>query len=394
METLQPATPSSRRDITRPLVQAIVIGALVVALLVFATTISTVLVTIASAVIIAVALNEPVTWLERHGIARVWGTLGIILAAMLVWAGVGVLVGATFAREVDDLVEAVPGYVDALEERSDALFARYPALDRAYEPVRQDSATRQVAPAMQQLVTRIGQASIGVATLAVMFITWMTIVIFLTIEPRSVLRMLLRVSPVAERDAVERVVISFSRVVRGWLWANVLVGAIQAVAIVAFLSWLDTPAALVWGVLGFFSVFIPKVGAFIAAFAPLVVSLAVDPSDCLWVIAFYAVLTELTSDVLLPRLQSETMRLHAVYIVAFVLAFGSTFGLLGAVLATPLAGLVAAVWQEFVVSRRPDVPDLDVRVERMLGAGIATPAVSGAPGWRAAWPFRKRAPSR
>ena len=46
--------------------------------------------------------------------------------------------------------------------------------------------------------------------------------------------------------------------------------------------------------------------------------------------------------------------------------FGSTFGLLGAILATPLAGLVAAIWEEFVVSRRPPVVDVDARVERML----------------------------
>ena len=356
----------SGRALGHTLVRALLLVALVVGLALYATPISAVLVTIASAVIIAVALNGPVTWLERHRVARVWGTLAIMLAAGIVWVGVAWLVGATFVEEVDDLLESVPSYIDALEERSDALFAQYPALDDAYEPVRDDSATRQVAPALQELVTRLGQASLGVASLLVMFITWLTIVVFLTIEPRSVLRMLLRVTPVEERDAVERVVIVFSKIVRGWLWANVLVGAFQATCIFLFLSWIDTPAALVWAVLGFFSVFIPKIGAFIAGAPPVIVSLAVDPSDAIWIILFYAVLTEITSDVLLPRLQSQTMRLHAMYIVAFVLAFGSTFGLLGAILATPLAGLVAAIWEEFVVSRRPPVVDVDARVERML----------------------------
>lgn len=369
MASAEPTLPgTNRRAFGGVLVRSLLLVALVVGLVLYATTISAVLVTIVSAIVISVALNWPVTWLERHGIARVWGTLGILLATGALWIAVAWLVGSTFVAEVDDLVESVPSYIDALEERSDRFFAEYPALDDAYEPVRDDSATRQVAPALQQLVTRLGEASLGVAALVVMFITWLTIVVFLTIEPRSVLRMLLRVTPVEERDAVERVVIVFSEVVRGWLWANVLVGAFQAISIFLFLSWLDTPAAVVWAVLGFFSVFIPKVGAFIAGAPPVIVSLAVDPSDAIWIIIFYAVLTEVTSDVLLPRLQSHTMRLHAMYIVAFVLAFGSTFGLLGAILATPLAGLVAAIWQEFVVSRRPEVDDLDARVERMLAA--------------------------
>ena len=38
-------------------------------------------------------------------------------------------------------------------------------------------------------------------------------------------------------------------------------------------------------------------------------------------------------DVLLPRIQGHALRLHPVYIVAFLLVFGSAFGLLGAILA-------------------------------------------------------------
>lgn len=359
---------TAARALSHGLVRPLLLVVAVVALLVYSTTISMVLVTIASAIVISVAMNGPVTWLEHRKIGRVWGTFSIIFAAALVWTGVAFLVGATFVEELDGLIEAVPEYIDALEERSDELFSTYPQLDDAYEPIRDDSATRQAGDALQAVVTRIGQASVGIAGFMVLAITWLTIVIFLTIEPRSVLRMTLRLSPSGERDAVERVFVAFSRVVRGWLWANVLVGMIQAVLIFLFLTWLDTPAALVWAVLGFFCVFIPKIGAFLAGAPPVIVSIAVDPSDILWIILFYVALTELTSDVLLPRLQSQTMRLHAVYIVGFVLAFGSTFGLLGAVLATPLAGLVAAIWQEFVVSRRPEVDDLDLRVERMLSS--------------------------
>lgn len=365
VSTSSPERPD-RAALSQAILRALLIGVLVVAGLLYAQAISLVLVVIFSAIVIAVALNGPVTWLEHRRIARAWGTLGILLGVVVVLVGVAVLVGVTFVDQVDELIESVPGYVDGLEAQSDELFAAYPALDDAYEPVRDDSATRQVAPAVQALVTRVGEVSVGLATLLVMAITWMTIVVFLAIEPRSVLRMLLRVTPVGERDAVERVVIEFSGIVRGWLWANVAVGLISGVLVSFFLSWLDIPGAVVWGVLMFFSVFIPKIGAFLAGAPPVIVALAVDPGDAIWIILFYAALTEVMSDVVLPRMQSHAMRLHPVYVIAFVLAFGSSFGLLGAILATPLAGLVAAVWHEFVVSRRPLVPDVDARVEHML----------------------------
>ncbi len=67
---------------------------------------------------------------------------------------------------------------------------------------------------------------------------------------------------------------------------------------------------------------------------------------------------------------------HAFYLVLFVLAFGATFGIVGAVIATPVAGLVAAAFDEWYLSRRPQVTGLDARVERMVGA---TPQPAGDP---------------
>ncbi len=359
-------TDATHRAFGGALVPSLLLVASVIALAWFATTVSLVLVLTFSAVVIATALNGPVSWMEQRRVPRVAGTLGIVLAAFLVATGVGVLVGTTLVEQVASLVEDVPEYIDSIEDRSDEVFGEYPALDDAFEPVREDSATRQVGPAVQELVTRIGRASLGAATLAVAFITWLTMVVYLCIEPRSPLRMLLCVSPVDERDSVERVVVRFSGVVRSWLWANVAVGATEAVAVALFLSWIDIPAALVWGLLAFFAVFIPKIGAFIMATPPIIVAVAVDPSDVIWIAIFYVVMTEIMSDVVLPRIQGEAMDLHPVFLVVFVLVFGSSFGLLGAVVATPLAGLVAAAWDEFVVSRRPAVENLDARVERML----------------------------
>ena len=367
MATDQPTGVSSHA-----LLRVLLLVVAIVLLALYATTISLVLVVVFSAIVIATAINGPVTWLEQRRVPRVAGTLGIIAGAFVVGGLVAALVGATFIAEADALIEQAPEYMDAIEQRSDELLGDYPGLDEAFEPIRSDSATRQVGPAVRELVTRVGDVSRGVAALAVAFITWITMVAYLAIEPRSVLRMLLRVTPVGERDAVQRVVVAFSSVVRGWLWANVLVGSIEAVLVGVFLSWLEIPGALVWAVLAFFTVFIPKIGAFLAAAPPVIVAIAVDPGDAIWIILFYVAMTEVMSDVVLPRIQGQTMRLHPVFLVAFVLAFGSSFGLLGAVVATPLAGLVAATWNEFVVSRRPPVHDLDARVEAMLAPAAGT----------------------
>ncbi|MCZ4496591.1 MAG: hypothetical protein JWM25_1174, partial [Thermoleophilia bacterium] len=215
--------------------------------------------------------------------------------------------------------------------------------------------------------------SLGVAALIVLAITWLTIVIYLVLEPRSMLRGMLRLAPVEERDAVERAFVSFSRMVMGWLWANVFVGVVEGVLVAVFLSWLDVPGALVWAVLASFAVFIPKIGAWIMALPPVLVTVLVDPALAAWIAVFYVVMNEFMSDVVLPRIQSRGMDVHPAYLVVFVLAFGSAFGLLGAIVATPFAGLVSAAWSEFVLSRRPPVENVDARVEALLRAAVTDP---------------------
>ena len=221
---------------------------------------------------------------------------------------------------------------------------------------------------MQEVATRVGRFSLGVAALLVLSITWMTIVVYLVAEPRSMLRGMLRLAPLAERAAVERAFIAFSRMVMAWLWANLFVGLVEGVLVAVFLSWLSVPGALVWAALASISVFIPKIGAWIMAIPPLLVTLASDPALALWITVFYVVMNEVMSDVVLPRIQSRSMAVHPAYLVVFVLAFASAFGLLGAVIATPVAGLVAAIWSEFVLSRRPPVAQVERRVDRLLRA--------------------------
>jgi predicted PurR-regulated permease PerM len=348
------------------LLRALLIAGAVFTLFWMATLVSLVLLLVFAAIVIAIAFNGPVTWLERRRVPRLAGMLALLFAITLVTSGIGLLVGSKVVEQVAVLADSAPEYLDGLERRSDRLFGNYPELDRAFEPNKPNSSIRAVLPQVREVVTRVGRFSLGVAALIVLFITWLTIVIYLVIEPRSLLRAMLRLAPVGQRYAVERTFVAFSRMVMGWLWANVFAGVTEGALVAGFLSWVNVPGAFVWAVLASISVFIPKIGAWIMALPPFLITIATDPSLAIWVVVFYVVMNEVMSDIVLPRIQSRGMDVHPAYLVIFLLAFGSAFGLLGAVVATPFAGMVAAIWSEFVLSRRPPVADLEARVGRML----------------------------
>lgn len=349
----------------------VVVGVLLLAW--WASMVSLALLLAFAGVVIAIAVNGPVTWLELRGVHRTLGTFAVVGAIGIVGSLAFLFVGARVVDQVALLADEMPGYLRVLEQQSDDVFGSGSRLDEAFEPTDPDSSAQAVLPAVEEIATSVGRYSLDALGVIVLSVAWLTIVVYLVLEPRSMLRGMLRLAPVGERVAVARTFERFSEMVVGWLWANLFVGITQGVLIAVFLSALDIRGAIIWGVVAVFATFIPKIGIFVMAAPPLIIALIADPLDALWIVLFYTVLNSVMSDIVLPRLQGHAMRVHPAYLVVFVLAFATAFGLLGALVATPFAGLVHAVWSEFVLSRRPPVDDLDGHVERMLTATVEAP---------------------
>ena len=62
---------------------------------------------------LALALNPAVEWVQARGIKRRGSATALIyLFALLVIAGIGALLVPTLVRQVGDLIDAAPGYID------------------------------------------------------------------------------------------------------------------------------------------------------------------------------------------------------------------------------------------------------------------------------------------
>jgi predicted PurR-regulated permease PerM len=180
------------------------------------------------------------------------------------------------------------------------------------------------------------------------------------------LRLYLLAFPPRLRDPAAQALTRSSVMVVGWMWSNVIVGGLEAVAAFFFRSFMDIPGALVWASLTLFAELLPKIGAYVMATPPTLVALSVSPLTGLWVALFYVVLNELTGSLLMPRVRASTMDLHPVSTLFMMLAMGSAFGLAGALVATPVAAYLKAYFEVFYLSRFPRDPQLDARVEAIL----------------------------
>ncbi|HZO91282.1 MAG TPA: AI-2E family transporter [Chthonomonadaceae bacterium] len=330
----------------------------------FLDAITFVLLLFVTAAIIAIALNPPVTWLEDKGVSRALGTALVCLVVAVVLGLIGWLVVPRLIQQGTVLAENLPRYASDMSNRLARLLRHYPAAQQSVKYNAQN--LTQLLPSFKTILWGIGQYSITALSVIVVGIVMLSVIIYMLAHPRPLLRGYFAALPAHLREPAERALARSSQMVVAWMWAQVIIGGFDAIVVGAVLTFLDVPGAVVWAGLAFFSELIPQIGPFIMATPPILVALAIEPVKGLWAILLYAALNEFTGSFLGPLIRGRQMNLHPVSVIFMVLALGSAFGIVGALISTPLTGFIKVFYEEFYLRQREKDERIDERVDNVL----------------------------
>ncbi len=358
--------PGEARDpgLFPALAKAVYLAAALLVLLWFSFRIRNVLLFFTLALVLAVGMNAPVTWLTRRKVSRGLATAVVGLAVLATVALLGALVIPPLAREVAALARNAPQLALALSDRVAALLARVPELEgRVRTEALSVSQLGAWVPGLLRGVWSYGFSLLGALLLGLLLFS---VVLYMVSDPRPLLEGYVEALPPHLRGPAARAFTRGSQATVGWMAANVVLGTLKAVPAFLFLYFLGIPNALVWSVLAFFSVIVPRLGFYVMAVPPVLVALSVSPLKALWVAAFFWAWSELVGNFVAPRVQASTMRLHPVFLLFVMMAMGAAFGVVGVLIATPVAGFAKAYYDELFLARRPPDPYLEERVEAML----------------------------
>lgn len=355
---------STRVRIYHDLARAIFLATGIVLLLWFLYQIERVLMASLLALILAIALNAPVTWLERRKVRRGLATLISFAGFLLLLGGAGWLVVPRLAEEIPTLIDEVPRLVESLAQQVGAVTGDHPEVQR------QLSRVVDFAFGAVQEMWRYSGAVAGALVLG-LFI--MALVLYMVINLRNILALYIRSMPERHRDSAARAFTRASRTVIGWIIASVILGAIKAIGAGIFLTLMQVPGAIVWAAIAFLGAFIPRVGFYLMTLPPVVVAFTVDPLAALWTLLFYVAFSEILGNFIAPLIYEGTMQINAVLILIMMLAMGYAFGLVGVFISAPVAGFLKAYYDEFYLRHQPEDPDLDQRVKMMMEQREASP---------------------
>lgn len=291
------------------------------------------------AMFIAVSLDPAVRWLVRHHLRRPFAVTLIFLLALAFVAIVMATVIPPLAQEASNISRDLPGYLSDLDERSKTfreLSARY-GLDDDLSKFASD------------LPERIGTSAFGFFQrfLGVVASTLLVVVLalyFMADLPR-IRRMIPQAFPIAMRDRARRVVDVVFDKVGSYMIGGISVSLIASTVAFIGLSVLGVPFPLPLAMLVFLTAFIPQIGASLGAIICVIaaaIAKGVWPTATL-VFILFVVYQQLENYLIAPRVFQKTVNLPAVGVLLAALVGGTLLGLVGALMAIPVAAAVKAL---------------------------------------------------
>jgi predicted PurR-regulated permease PerM len=347
------ATPEARVVKLRPQTVFLVIGLTVLVglalLLVYLAW--NVLTWILVAIFLAVALSPAVEAFERRGLARHWAASLVFGLALLALTGIGFLVVPPLITQVSDFIDAVPDFVDDLTAGRGPLGwlqDEYQIVDRIREAIERQGAggVLGLSAGVLDVVRSVITAVVGVIT--IIFLTY-----FMLLEGPRTIDGILRIVPESARPRYERVGREIYRAISGYVTGNLLISLLAGTLATLVLFAVGSEFAIALGLLVAILDLIPLAGATLAAIVvSTVVFIETDWVRCLIVIVFFIAYQQFENHVLQPLVYGRTVQLSPLAVLCAVLVGAQLAGILGALLAIPVAGSLIAIAREIIDYRQ------------------------------------------
>jgi predicted PurR-regulated permease PerM len=142
------------------------------------------------------------------------------------------------------------------------------------------------------------------------------------------------------RTLVQSILQEMAATIGAYLHGQVLISVIMGITVFCGLYWLDVDYPLVIALLAFLTETIPIIGPIIGAVPAVLLAYLISPELAMKVTVFYVVVHQLDSHVIVPNIMGHTIALHPVVVIISVLVASQLFGIIGMMMAVPVAALL------------------------------------------------------
>lgn len=309
------------------------------------------------ALFFAVVLNPAVDYLQRRArMRRGLATTVVLLVGVAALAGLLYAFIAPLVDQGQAFADDLPGFVEDArngEGTIGELVTRYDLEDWVEE--NQDR--------IRDFAANLGTPAFGVLRTVfaglVASITILVLTILMLLQGENLTDGFLKLVPNQHRPRVSALARDASRAVSGYVGGNLLISVIAGLATWVMLSILGVPYAGVLALWVAFTDLIPLVGATIGAVPTVAFAFLHSFSAGVATLIFFIAYQQFENHVLQVAVMSRTVNVNPLTVLVSVLVAVELFGLLGALLAIPAAGVIQVVvrdiWDERQGRLKPEL---------------------------------------
>lgn len=294
-----------------------------------------------SAIVLAAATAPAARAMERYRIPRGVTVLAIYVAVALLFVGIVALMTPVVATEVDLARSTLPEY----NRNAQALIERL-APGRA-DQVSAERLTDEVFGRLGDFLSAAADLALATSTRLLQVLIVLVMAYFMVVEADFAERVVVRFTPAPYRARVLRIARLIGTKLGQWARAQALLAAFFGISFGVGLRLLGVHYAGTLGLVGGVLEVIPYLGGAVTLILALLVAGAQSPWLLLWTVVLYTVIVQVEAHIIAPPLIGRAVGLHPLVVVIALFLGVEALGVLGALLAVPLAVIAQVLLDEF-----------------------------------------------
>jgi predicted PurR-regulated permease PerM len=304
-----------------------------------------VLILIGLALFIAAGLDPLVTWLTRHRLPR-WAAVTVVITGMLaVIAGFLSVAIPPLASQATALADELPRYVHTLQDHSSQLGKLN---DRFHI---QQRLTGFLSGGGTSVVGGVLGAGKMVLTAATSLLIVIVLAIYFLAGMPSIKSLIYRLAPRSRRARVILISEDIFTKVGGFVLGNIITSLIAGAGTYVWLLIFGVPYALVLALFVAFMDMIPVIGSTIGGIIVSLIALTVSLPVAIATAVFYIAYRQAEDYFLVPKIMGKAVEVPAVVTVLATLIGGALLGIIGALIAIPVAAAIRLLLNEIALPR-------------------------------------------
>ena len=294
------------------------------------------------AIVIASALEPAVDWLERRRLPRILGTLAVYIIGIFIIALVLYIILPIFLTELNGILangnDIFGNLIESMGIKSTVLQTIAASLNEF---------TNELLGGRTTLVSLLSQILGGLLLTIIVFV----VSFYLTIGRDGVERFIQAVLPIRYHVGVLSVYGHVQEKISHWFAGQLFLSLVMGIATFIGLSVLGVNYAFILAITTALFELVPYVGPIFAGSLAVLTAMSQSTTTGFYVLALFIAIQQLESHLIVPAVNKYTTNLNPVIVILSLLIGGKVLGIVGVLLAVPLAVLFQEMLRHRATSR-------------------------------------------